>query len=119
MISSIRINDVWLLLGIGIIYEGLCRFYLLWNCKLKSNTLLRKEVEYQQLQQQITQQKKLGPSSFVTTSKLERQSLQYDKELQIIYEQRKKYVFSLVPTVCYVFTLPHFCNHKIFCNYLS
>lgn len=90
ILSQIRINDVWLLLFIGGAYELLCRSYMLFAIKLKSTALLQKEHSLQQLTSRTNQLRKLGPSSFVETSKLERQVLALEKELSAIYEQRKR-----------------------------
>ena len=92
VLSHIRINDVWLLLFVGAAYELLCRSYILLAVKLKSTALLQKEYLLQQLTSKTNQLRKLGPSSFVETSKLERQVLALEKELGVIYEQRKRYL---------------------------
>jgi hypothetical protein len=94
ILSQIRINDVWLLLFIGGAYEVLCRSYILFAIKLKSTALLQKEYSLQQMTNKTNQLRKLGPSSFVETSKLERQVLALEKELSVIYEQRKRYMSS-------------------------
>jgi hypothetical protein len=94
VLSQIRINDVWLLLFIGALYELLCRLYILLAVKLKSTALLQKEYTLQQMTIKTNQLRKLGPSSFVETSKLERQVLALEKELSVIYEQRKRYISS-------------------------
>ena len=91
ILSQIRINDVWLLLFIGGAYEVLCRLYLLFAVKMKSTALLQKEYTLQQLTNRTNQLRKLGPSSFVETSKSERQVLALEKELSVIYEQRQRY----------------------------
>ena len=91
ILSQIRINDVWLLLFIGGVYELLCRLYLLFAIKLKPTALLQKEYNLQQMTAKTNQLRKLGPSSFVETSKIERQVLALEKELSGIYEQRKRY----------------------------
>lgn len=96
VLSQIRINDVWLLLFIGSAYELLCRLYILFAIKLKSTSLLEKEYTLQQMTIKTNQLRKLGPSSFVETSKLERQVLALEKEISIIYEQRKRYVMSQI-----------------------
>ncbi len=92
ILSHIRINDVWLLLFVGAAYELLCRSYILFAIKLKSTAVLQKECTLQQMTNKTNQLRKLGPSSFVETSKLERQVLALEKELSSIYEQRKKCV---------------------------
>ena len=94
ILSQIRINDVWLLLFIGGVYELLCRLYILFAIKLKSNVVLQKEYALQHMTNKTNQLRKLGPSSFVETSKLERQVLSLEKELSVIYEQRKRYASS-------------------------
>jgi hypothetical protein len=94
ILSQIRINDVWLLLFIGGAYELLCRLYILFAIKLKSTTLLQKEYTLQEMTAKTNQLRKLGPSSFVETSKLERQVLALEKELSAIYEERKRYLSS-------------------------
>jgi hypothetical protein len=89
-VSNIRVNDIWFLLFVGAAYEFGCRLYVLLFIKLKPNTLLRKEHHLKQLTIRTNHLRKLGPSKFVETSKLERQVLALEKELSAIYEQRKR-----------------------------
>jgi hypothetical protein len=90
-LSHIRVNDVWLLLAVGTLYEVGCRLFLLMS-RMKSHSLRRKEAELSLLQMETDQKRKLGPQAFVETSKLERQVLARELELQKIYANRKTYV---------------------------
>lgn len=88
--SKIRVNDIWFLLAIGAVYELGCRLYVLFLVKMKPNALLKKEHDLKQLTIRTNNARKLGPSAFVETSKLERQVLSFEKELNSIYEHRKR-----------------------------
>jgi hypothetical protein len=90
VLSKIRVNDIWFLLLVGAVYELGCRLYVLFIVKMKSDALLRKEHRLKQLTLRTNNVRKLGPSSFVETSKLERQVLALEKELNSIYELRKR-----------------------------
>jgi hypothetical protein len=91
-LSHIRVNDVWLLLAVGTLYEVGCRLFLLLTTRMKPKSLRRKEAELAVLQIETDHKRKLGPSAFVETSKLERQVLARELELQKIYASRKAYV---------------------------
>lgn len=88
--SNIRVNDIWFLLIVGALYELGCRLYVLFLVKMKPDALLKKEHHLKQLTIRTNNARKLGPSAFVETSKLERQVLSLEKELNVIYEQRKR-----------------------------
>lgn len=57
--------------------------------KRKSSSLIKKEDQFFKLQYETHKKRQLGPSAFVETSKLERQLLSLDKELQQIYQDRQ------------------------------
>ena len=87
-LSLIRLYDVWFLLAVGALYELLCRLYLL-QIKIKPRHVLLLEAQQKGLQKEVEQKRKLGPQAFVETSKLERQLLQLDKELDTVRAKRK------------------------------
>jgi hypothetical protein len=91
LLSQIRVHDIWLLLAIGGMWEFWCRMALLL-VKRKPDWLVQREAELFVLQQKTTEKRKLGPSAFVETSKLERQVLALEKELGRIQDGRKEYV---------------------------
>ena len=91
-LSQIRVNDIWLLLAVGAGWELFCRLLLL-GVRLKPRWLVQKQEELAVLQQQVEEKRKLGQSAFVETSKLERQVLLLEKEVNKILEHRKMYVF--------------------------
>lgn len=101
-LSQIRVNDIWLLLAIGAGWELFCRTILVL-VRRKSPSVVSKEVELRRLQAQVTEKRKLGPSTFVETSKLERQVLVLEKELGKVYAARKKYVEQVF---CFFIPLP-------------
>jgi hypothetical protein len=96
VLSNIRVNDIWLLLSVGAVYELGCRLYVLFLVKMKPDALLKKEQYLKQLTMRTNNARKLGPPAFVETSKLERQVLSLEKELNTIYEQRKRYASLLL-----------------------
>ena len=87
-LTMIRTTDIWLLLAIGALYELVCRVFLL-RTKMKPTDLLQKEAKLQVLQAETDAKRKLGPSAFVETSKLERQVLALQKEVDELREARK------------------------------
>lgn len=93
-LNEIRLNDIWLLLAVGALWEVACRLVLLY-VKIKPASLLKKEEELDLLQQETNFKRKLGPSAFVETSKLERQVLALEKELEQTYLKRRKTVEDL------------------------
>lgn len=97
-LSEVRVNDIWLLLGIGIVWELIIRFYLLL-CKTKNNILVRKELQYKLLKVEVEYKRSLGIQAFVETSKLERQLLENEKELNKIYMQRSERVMKVEKTL--------------------
>jgi hypothetical protein len=88
-LSLIRTTDIWFLLGVGALYELLCRLYIL-NVKIKPSALSVKEAALKALQVETDAKRKLGPSAFVETSKLERQVLAMEKEVETSKTARKK-----------------------------
>lgn len=89
VLSQIRVNDIWLLLAVGAVFEISCRLVML-AVKIKPAWLVQKEAELQRLNTVTAAKRKLGPQAFVETSKLERQVLALEKELAGIYDGRKK-----------------------------
>jgi hypothetical protein len=87
-LSLIRIHDIWFLLALGALYEILCRLYLL-QIKIKPRHVLKLEAQQKALQKEVDHKRKLGPSAFVETSKLERQLLQLDREIETVRSKRK------------------------------
>jgi hypothetical protein len=88
-LSQIRTLDIWLLLAVGALWEFTCRL-LLFTTRRKPESLLRKEEKLAVLQLETNYKRKLGPSAFVETAKLERQVLALEKELEDIRARRKK-----------------------------
>jgi hypothetical protein len=80
-LSQVRPVDMALLLTIGAVWEVVCRFYLL-SVKQKSSSLVAKEDKLEYLQHDVELKRKMGPSKFVETSKLERQILALEQELE-------------------------------------
>jgi hypothetical protein len=80
VLTQIRINDLWLLLLAGAALELVCRLVLL-NLKRKPASLVEKRRSVQSLTKQADRMRKMGPSHFVETSKLERQLLSAEREL--------------------------------------
>jgi hypothetical protein len=87
-LSLIRTTDIWFLMGVGALYELLCRLYIL-SVKIKPSALVEKEAALQAIQVETEAKRKLGPSAFVETSKLERQILALEKEVETIKTARK------------------------------
>lgn len=87
-LAEIRTTDIWFLLGVGALYELLTRSFLL-AVKRKPQSLLEKEAALQALQTETDIKRKMGPSAFVETSKLERQVLAMEKELEKLNAERK------------------------------
>jgi hypothetical protein len=85
---EIRTLDMCALLLAGLLLEILTRVVLLM-VKSKSQKELRDEVLLFQLNQETIQKRRMGPSYFVETSKLERQVLSKEKALEKIVELRK------------------------------
>jgi len=88
VLTQIRINDLWLLLLAGAALELLCRLVLL-NLKRKPSSLVEKQQNVQSLAKQADRMRKMGPSHFVETSKLERQLLSAERELAEAVAARK------------------------------
>lgn len=80
-LSQVRPVDMALLLTIGAVFEIGCRVYLL-SLKRKSVSLTQKEDRLEFLQHDADLKRKMGPSHFVETSKLERQVLALEQELE-------------------------------------
>ena len=88
-LSHIRVNDIWFLLAVGAVWELFCRLVVLL-VRMKPAWLIEKEVALAVLQVETNAKRKLGPSAFVETSKLERQVLVQQRELEKIYADRKR-----------------------------
>jgi hypothetical protein len=93
-ISAIRPNDILLLLFLGGITE-LLRRAILRSVKLPSSKSFQQRYKLTQLRLETNEMKKLGPSAFVETSKLERKVLSLEKTLKEEDEMRKKKVESV------------------------
>mmetsp|Transcript_27584 Transcript_27584/g.57735 ORF Transcript_27584/g.57735 Transcript_27584/m.57735 type:complete len:197 (-) Transcript_27584:200-790(-) len=88
-LSEVRPLDIWVLLAVGMVWELVTRGWLL-VLKMKPQSLLDKELALAIQQKETDQLRKMGPSKFVETSKLERQVLAKEKELTQIKEERQK-----------------------------
>lgn len=97
---SIRPYDIWVLLAAGAVFEIIFRLLLL-KAKSKPASLRKIEDAVDQLRQETEYRRKMGPSHFVETSKLERQVLGVEKELEDIYTKRKEDVASVEKTIKY------------------
>lgn len=89
-LSEIRPVDMLLLLAGGALWEAVARVILLQFCKVKPRALRNKEQQWQALSLQVQHKRKLGQQAFVECSKLERQLLALEKELDNAREARKK-----------------------------
>jgi len=85
---EIRPFDIWSLLCIGVVLEIISRG-LSFSAKSKSPTEKTAEQLLVQLNFEAAQKRRLGPSAFVETSKLERQVLSKEKELAKLVASRK------------------------------
>ena len=93
-IEAIRPNDILLLLFLGFVAEILRRA-ILRQVKLPSTQSIERRRKLTQLRYETNEMKKLGPSAFVETSKLERKVLSLEKSLKDEEEFRKKNVESV------------------------
>ena len=114
-LGSIRPMDIYLLLGLGAIFELLGRIIILFATK-KTSTILQKEKELRVLTKKVYQKRQLGPSAFVETSKLERQLLTLEKSLSDMKEKRKSNVVTIEKYIKHLSTITTFC---IFLMYYS
>jgi hypothetical protein len=87
-LGHVRPTDLWLLLAAGALWELVTRALNI-SYKRKSASLRRQENTLAQLTFERNQKRKLGAGAFVEISKLERQVLAEEKNLQEIYESRK------------------------------
>ena len=88
-LSEIRPLDIFLLLAIGMGWECISRFLLL-SFKIKPKSLRTKEAGLAVLQRETKRMRDMGPSKFVETSKLERQVLAKEREIDEIRKVRKR-----------------------------
>ena len=88
-ILEIRVVDIWALLLAGVALEALSRG-ICFMAKRKSSKEAKSGEKLLLLQFETAQKRRLGPSAFVETSKLERQVLAKEKEVQVLAEKRKK-----------------------------
>ena len=88
-VSEIRTTDIWLLLAVGATWELLTRIVVL-TLQIKPASLLKQEQALDVLQQETDHKRKMGPSAFVETSKLERQVLALEKDINTVKERRQK-----------------------------
>lgn len=87
-LSALRPNDIFLLLGLGALWELLVRFVLL-RYRAKPRALIQRELALKALGKQVKKFRDKGPSAFVETSKLERQLLAGEKAMADTTEKRK------------------------------
>ena len=87
-IADVRIKDIWILLGVGVGMEVLSRM-VLWFVKFKSGQQVELEAKLVHLTKETVKKRRLGPSGFVETSKLERQVLALEKTLSKLVETRR------------------------------
>lgn len=88
-LSDIRPIDICVLLAAGFCWEALARLILL-QAKRKPSSLRKKEQEWEVLSYETNQKRKLGQAAFVECSKLERQLLALEKELDQTRTTRKE-----------------------------
>jgi hypothetical protein len=93
-LSQVRPVDMLLLLTIGAVWEVGCRLYML-SVKQKSASLLQKEDRLEFLTHDADVKRKMGPSHFVETSKLERQVLALEQELETLTVNNAKSVVTM------------------------
>jgi hypothetical protein len=93
-LSQVRPFDMLLLLAIGAVWEVSVRLVLFFH-KAKPAALVAKEDQLVALEHETATKRKLGPSAFVETSKLERQVLALEKEVEDIHVARAKSVVRL------------------------
>jgi hypothetical protein len=79
VLTQIRVNDVWLLLAVGAGVEFVARIVLL-GLRVKPKRVVETDLAVQDLSKRVEHLRKMGPSKFVETSKLERQLLAREKE---------------------------------------
>mmetsp|Transcript_26326 Transcript_26326/g.64167 ORF Transcript_26326/g.64167 Transcript_26326/m.64167 type:complete len:209 (-) Transcript_26326:42-668(-) len=87
-LSALRPNDIFLLLGLGAIWETIVRF-MLFRYRAKPSTLIEREKSLKALTKKVKVYRNKGPSAFVETSKLERQLLAEEKAMADTTEKRK------------------------------
>jgi len=87
-VLEIRPTDIWALLAVGALVEILSRSSRLF-AKTKYTVEVTLEQDYQKLQLETAQKRRLGPPAFVETSKLERKVLQAEKKLAGLQQERQ------------------------------
>ena len=87
-LSEIRPVDILLLLAAGAAWEALARSAVL-SRKRKPASLRQQETAWEALRAQVEHTRKLGQAAFVECSKLERQLLALEKEIDTVREARK------------------------------
>lgn len=87
-LSSLRPNDIFLLLGLGAIWELVVRG-VLFRYRAKPRKLIERELNLKALTVEVRVMRNKGPSAFVETSKLERQLLAEEKAMEVTREKRK------------------------------
>lgn len=87
-LEEVRPLDIWVLLGVGACYEVMTRT-MAYLAKSKSKHERGSEQELRTLRFETAKKRRLGPSAFVETSKLERSVLAKEKELAKQQEARK------------------------------
>eukprot|EP00540_Astrosyne_radiata_P011589 CAMPEP_0116846950 /NCGR_PEP_ID=MMETSP0418-20121206/14150_1 /TAXON_ID=1158023 /ORGANISM="Astrosyne radiata, Strain 13vi08-1A" /LENGTH=207 /DNA_ID=CAMNT_0004478315 /DNA_START=24 /DNA_END=647 /DNA_ORIENTATION=- len=110
-IAEISPLDIWMLLGMGFTLEFLSRMLLAWvKNPSKSDIDLSRKLSH--LQVETAKKRRLGPSAFVETSKLERQVLALEKEKSASIQRREEETQKLqrVTNTCmYILYLVVFC----------
>ena len=91
-LGSLRPKDIALLLAAGAVCETTTRVVIMWLRAKPQKVLHDKEQALKVLQYETAQKRRLGPSAFVETSKLERQVLKQEQELAELYTARKNRV---------------------------
>mmetsp|Transcript_24215 Transcript_24215/g.40105 ORF Transcript_24215/g.40105 Transcript_24215/m.40105 type:complete len:204 (+) Transcript_24215:85-696(+) len=85
---DVRTIDMLALLLAGALLELVTKGIVM-HTKAKSSKETKMEQQLFALQYETAQKRRLGPTAFVATSKLERQGLVMEKELAALVEQRK------------------------------
>ena len=88
-VAQMRVTDMAALLAAGLLLETVSRL-LLWTAKAKPSKEAMLEAQLMDLRYQTAQKRALGPSAFVETAKLERQTLTAEKKLEVLSKTRRE-----------------------------
>mmetsp|Transcript_18966 Transcript_18966/g.28115 ORF Transcript_18966/g.28115 Transcript_18966/m.28115 type:complete len:202 (+) Transcript_18966:130-735(+) len=88
-ILEIRTFDIWVLLLVGTVMEVLTKSLYI-GVKLKSSAERSAEAQMHVLNDELAKKRRLGPSAFVETSKLERKVLAKEKQISEMVDARKR-----------------------------